>query len=57
MRKTQVYGKMETNQERVSCPTCGFLLARILPGAKVSGLLLHCRKCKHQILVNIEPEP
>lgn len=57
MKKTKAYGKMETNQERVDCPTCGFLLARVLPGAKASGLLLYCRKCRRQILVNIEPEP
>lgn len=51
-------GKMKTNQGRLICPDCGFLLARVLPGAKASGLLLYCRKCRKQVAVNIpKPEP
>lgn len=50
--------KIETNQGRVICPDCGFLLARMLPGAKASGLLLYCRKCRKQVALNIpKPEP
>lgn len=48
--------KIKANQRRVTCPDCGFLLARVLPGASASGLLLYCRKCRKQIAVNI-PKP
>ena len=37
----------------ITCPDCGFLLARTLPGAKASGLLLYCRKCRKQVAINI----
>ena len=51
-------GRIKTNQGRVICPECGFLLARIAPGASAYGLLLYCRKCRKQIPVNIpEIEP
>ena len=50
-------GIIGSNQERVACPRCGFLLARALPGTRVTDLLLHCRKCKRQVLVNISSEP
>lgn len=58
MQKNQKCGKMEANQGRLTCPDCGFLLARVLPGAKASGLLLYCRRCRKQVSVNIpKPEP
>lgn len=50
-------GIISTNQGRVTCPQCGFLLARTLPGTRVTNLLLHCRKCRKQVLVNISFEP
>ena len=53
MIKTQMYDIMQTKQGRITCPQCGFLLARTLPGAKASGLLLYCRKCRKQIAINI----
>ena len=48
----------QDDQGRITCPGCGFLLARTLPGASARGLLLYCRKCRKQIAVNIpKPEP
>lgn len=46
-------GKIKANPERVVCPTCGFLLARTLPTTQATDLLLYCRKCHKQVLVNI----
>lgn len=57
MKKTQMYDIMQTNTGRLTCPKCGFLLARTLPRTQVTDLLLHCRKCKRQVLVNIDAEP
>ena len=48
-----VCGIIKPNKRQVTCPTCGFLLARTLPGARAFGLLLYCRKCRKQVAVNI----
>lgn len=53
MQNLKDCGKINANQGRLTCPDCGFLLARFEKGATVSGLLLYCRKCKKQIVVNI----
>lgn len=57
MIKMQMCDIMQTNQGRLTCPQCGFLLARTLPGTRVTDLLLYCRKCRKQVLVNIPSEP
>ena len=53
MQNSEKYDKIMTNQGRLNCPDCGFLLARIQPGAIVFGLQLYCRKCRKQVPVNI----
>ena len=58
MQNSERCGKIETNQGRLVCPGCGFLLARLQPDAQASGVVLYCRKCKKQGPVNIpKPEP
>lgn len=45
--------KIKANPDRLGCPDCGFLLARILPTTQATDLLLFCRRCRKQVLVNI----
>lgn len=44
---------MKTNQRPITCPVCGFLLARAEPTTRVTDLLLFCRKCRKQVRVNL----
>lgn len=51
---------MKTNQRWLMCPACGKQkLARVMPSTEVKDLVLHCKRCGQESIVNIsfEPEP
>lgn len=35
------------------CPDCGLLLCKLLPETEARGLVVFCRKCKQERIVNI----
>lgn len=35
------------------CPDCGLLLCKLLPETEARGLVVFCRKCKRETIVNI----
>lgn len=58
MRKTEMCGKMETNQRWLVCPRCRKQkLARLGPNATAKDLFLFCRRCNSEVNIAIEPEP
>lgn len=56
MMNRQKYGTMlAVNDGYLVCPYCrAGKLQRIRPETRASRLQIYCRKCKHEILVDIE---
>lgn len=52
-------GKIETNREWLKCPVCKQKLLKLLPQTQANNLVVYCRKCGQESVVNIprEPEP
>lgn len=57
MQKSPVYGKLLTVKDGwVSCPECGrnHHLLRITPETEARRLIVYCRSCKREIILDID---
>lgn len=53
-------GKIKTNQGWLTCPACGRAkVLRVLPSTEARDLVVYCKVCKKESIVNIPsvPEP
>lgn len=50
-------GKIKTNSGWLHCPVCGQKLIKLLPNTRASNLLVYCRKCGEESVVNIPSAP
>lgn len=49
--------KIMTNRGWLTCPHCRRKLIRLLPTTQAADLVVYCRDCKHESIVNISLEP
>lgn len=45
------------NQGWLLCPHCRRKLVKLLPETSANNLVVFCRKCGHESIVNISPAP
>jgi len=60
LHPSPAYDKIKANPEWLVCPVCRKQkLARILATTEVKDLVLHCKRCNREVVVNslIEPVP
>lgn len=51
-------GKIKTNQGWLMCPACGRgKVLRLLPKTEAKNLIVHCKICKQESIVNIPSVP
>lgn len=48
---------ISAEQKWLTCPKCGKRLLKVLPDTSARNLLLFCRKCKAENIVNIPTQP
>lgn len=54
MNSKKECGKIKTNQEWLLCPACGRgKVLRLLPDTRATDLIVHCKVCKKESVVNI----
>ena len=50
--------KIKTNQGWLMCPACGRAkVLRLLPDTEARNLVVHCKVCKKESIVNISSVP
>lgn len=56
LKKRMKCAKLSVENGWAACPICGNRhLVRILPTTALTDAVLYCKKCKQELLVNIEP--
>lgn len=50
-------GKIKTNQGWLICPACGkHKVLKLRPDTEAENLIVHCKRCGAESVVNISPE-
>lgn len=58
MNNSKQCGKIKTNPGWLMCPACGLgKVLRLLPETKAENLIVHCKVCKKESIVNIPYVP
>jgi hypothetical protein len=57
LHNSPAYDIINAEQKWLTCPCCGKRLLKVLPDTSARNLLLFCRKCKAETLVNIPTQP
>ena len=51
-------GKIETKPRWLKCPACGLgKVLKLIPGTSASNLVVYCKRCGKESIVNIAPVP
>ena len=52
-------GRIYSSRPWLCCPVCGARINKLLPQTEAKNLVVYCKKCRRESIVNIEsvPEP
>lgn len=57
MQSSKEYGKIETKGGWLLCPICHRQkVLKLLPETRATQLVVYCKNCKQESIVNIDPE-
>ena len=50
-------GKIESTRPSLVCPRCKLALGKLLPETEAKNLVVYCKRCKQESIVNISSVP
>lgn len=58
LQKDKQCGKIKTSREWLKCPACGkHNVLKLLPETEAKSLVVYCKRCGQESIVNISPVP